>query len=218
MKLSWPAEFVPLALLQSNDLHGYDLHRRISDDSVLRTIWRLGRSELYFLLKKLERRGWITPRAVEIAHGPPRTMYSITSAGRRVLGEWLAAPVQSPRDLRAEFLAKVYLGRLLASPGTSGLVQAQSDMLGKRLARLQEGAQRSGFERHVHRLRLLQLRAALLWLAEFEADQEPRSAGGPGVPAQPGSLALAQPTLAVGASDLPAGARIHPGGDGTINR
>lgn len=170
MKLSWPAEFVPLALLQSNDLHGYDLHRRISDDSVLRAIWRLGRSELYFLLKKLERRGWITPRAVEIAHGPPRTMYSITSAGRRALAEWLAAPVRTPRDLRAEFLVKVYLGMLIAAPETPGLLRAQSDVLHQRLDRMQAGVRKPGFERHVHHLRLLQTRAALQWLAEIDAE------------------------------------------------
>lgn len=174
MKLSWPAEFVPLALLQSHNLHGYDLHRRISDDAVLRSIWRLGRSELYFLLRKLERCGWITPKAIEIAQGPPRTTYTITSAGRRALAEWLAAPVQTPRDLRAEFLAKVYLGMMLAAPETSGLLQAQSDVLGKRLARLQEGAQRSGFERHVHQLRLLQTQAALQWLAEIDGEASAR--------------------------------------------
>ena len=170
MKLSWPAEFVPLALLQSHNLHGYDLHRRISDDAVLRSIWRLGRSELYFLLKKLERRGWITPVAIEIAQGPPRTTYSITSAGRRALAQWLAAPVQTPRDLRAEFLAKVYLGTMLAAPETAGLLSAQSDVIRQRLDRLQAGARESGFERHVHRLRLLQTQAALQWLEDLAAE------------------------------------------------
>ena len=170
MKLSWPAEFVPLALLQSRNLHGYDLHRRISDDAVLRSIWRLGRSELYFLLKKLERRGWITPQAIEIAQGPPRTTYSITSAGRRALAQWLAAPVQTPRDLRAEFLAKVYLGTMLAAPETAGLLSAQSDVIRQRLDRLQAGARESGFERHVHRLRLLQTQAALQWLEDLAAE------------------------------------------------
>lgn len=218
MKLSWPAEFVPLALLHSHSLHGYDLHRRISDDAVLSSIWRLGRSELYFLLKKLVMRGWIKPQSIEVAHGPPRTTYTITSAGRRALAEWLAAPVQTPRDLRAEFLAKVYLGMMLAAPETSGLLQAQSDVLGKRLARLQEGAQRSGFERHVHRLRMLQTQAALLWLAEFEADQEPRSPGGAGAPERSAYLGSTWPALALGASDFPERASIPPTGEGTIDR
>lgn len=174
MKLSWPAEYVPLALLHSHSLHGYDLHRRISDDAVLRSIWRLGRSELYFLLKKLVRRGWIKPQAIEVGHGPPRTTYSITPSGRRVLGEWLAAPVQSPRDLRAEFLAKVYLGMMLAAPETPGLIRAQSDVLHQRLDRLRAGAQMAGFERHVHQLRLLQTQAALHWLAEIEGEASAR--------------------------------------------
>ena len=170
MKLSWPAEFVPLAFLHSRSLHGYDLHRQISDDPVLRSIWKLGRSELYFLLKKLVRRGWIMPQATEIAQGPPRTNYTITPPGRCALGEWLAAPVQSPRDLRAEFLAKVYLGRMLAAPEMPGLLRAQSEVLHQRLERLQAGARGSGFERHVHQLRLLQTQAALQWLAGIDAE------------------------------------------------
>jgi hypothetical protein len=130
----------------------------------------------------------------------------------------LAAPVQSPRDLRAEFLAKVYLGRLLAASETSGLLQAQSDVLGERLARLQEGAQRSGFERHVHRLRMLQTQAALLWLAEFEADQEPRSPGGAGAPKRAAHPVSTWPALALGARDYPEGASIPPTGEGTMDR
>lgn len=168
MNLSWPAEFVPLALLEAGVRHGYDLHRRIGGDPVLHSIWRLGRSELYFLLKKLEKRSWITPYASEIGQGPPRTTYAITAPGRAALRGWLASPVPNPRDLRAEFLAKVYLGRMLAAPETAGLLKTQSDVLQKRLDRLHEAAQQSGFQRHVHRLRLLQTQAALQWLKEFE--------------------------------------------------
>jgi len=176
VNLSWPAEFVPLALLEAGVRHGYDLHRRIGGDPVLSSIWRLGRSELYFLLKKLEKRGWITPQATEIGQGPPRTTYAITTHGRAALRGWLASPVPNPRDLRAEFLAKVYLGRMLASPETAGLLNAQSEVLQKRLDRLQEPSLQSGFEHHVHRLRLLQTQAALQWLAEFETEQGLRPA------------------------------------------
>jgi len=181
---SWPAEFLPLALLETGVRHGYDLHRLIGDDPVLRSIWRLGRSELYFLLRKLEKRGWITPHATELGHGPPRTTYAITSPGRSALRGWLASPVPTPRDLRAEFLAKVYLGRMLAAPETAGLLQAQSVILLKRLDSLQKASLQSGFERHVHRLRLLQTQAALQWLAEIETEQGLQPASAPSAKGQ----------------------------------
>lgn len=168
MDLTWPAEYVPLALLEPAPRHGYDLHRAIANDAALRSIWRVGRSELYFLLKKLEKRGWIIPHSTEVTFGPPRMSYAITAAGQAALRAWLVSPVPTPRDLRAEFLAKVYLGRMLGARETAGLVQAQSAVLRQRLDRLTQGAQQSGFERHVHRLRLLQTQAALQWLAEFE--------------------------------------------------
>jgi DNA-binding PadR family transcriptional regulator len=170
VNLAWPAEFVPLALLEAGVNHGYDLHRRVGEDPVLRSIWRLGRSELYFLLKKLERRGWITPHATEVGQGPPRTTFAITASGRDALHAWLAAPVPNPRDLRAEFLAKVYLGRMLAAPEVSELLHSQSKILEKRLDRLQQGAQQAGFGRYVHLLRLLQTEAALKWLAELDGE------------------------------------------------
>ncbi len=176
MDLSWPAEFVPLALLEPVPSHGYDLHRSIGGDPVLRSIWRLGRSELYFLLKKLEKRGLVLPQLSDPVLGPRRTTYAITQAGRIALHAWLATPVANPRDLRAEFLAKVYLGRVTGAPETSELLLGQRIVLQQRLDRLKQSAQRSGFERHVYSLRTLQTQAALQWLSELEAAEFPAGA------------------------------------------
>ena len=173
MDLSWPAEYVPLALLEPIPCHGYDLHRSIGGDPVLRSIWRLGRSELYFLLKKLEKRGLVLPQVSDPVLGPRRTTYAITQAGRAALHAWLATPVANPRDLRAEFLAKVYLGRLTGAPETPELLVGQRIVLQERLDRLKESAQRSGFERYVYSLRTLQTQAALEWLSELEAAEFP---------------------------------------------
>jgi len=179
--LTWPAEYVPLALLEPFPCHGYDLHRTIGGDPVLRSIWRLGRSELYFLLKKLEKRGWIRPQASKVVLGPRRTTYVITPAGRAALHAWLATPVPNPRDLRAEFLAKVYLGRLTSAPETAELLDGQRHVLEERLERLVESARRTGFVRHVYSLRTLQTQAALQWLSELEAtDPSAPDPGGAG--------------------------------------
>jgi len=175
MGLSWPAEHVPLAFLEPFPCHGYDLHRAIGADPVLRSIWRLGRSELYFLLKKLEKRGFVSPQVSDPVLGPRRTTYAITQTGRAALHAWLATPVANPRDLRAEFLAKVYLGRVLGAPETPELIMGQRVVLQERLNRLRESAQRGGFERHVYSLRTLQTQAALEWLSELEAVEPPTS-------------------------------------------
>jgi len=208
--LSWPAEHVPLAFLEPFPCHGYDLHRAIGSDPVLRSIWRLGRSELYFLLKKLEKRGFVLPQVSDPVLGPRRTTYAITQPGRAALHAWLATPVANPRDLRAEFLAKVYLGRLLGALETPELLLGQRVVLQERLDRLRESAQRGGFERHVYSLRTLQTQAALLWLEELEAGGAPVSPHPPGAPECS--------ALALGGSNLPERAVTYPGGEGTIDR
>ena len=67
--------------------------------------------------------------------------------GRIALHAWLATPVANPRDLRAEFLAKVYLGRVTGAPETPELLLGQRIVLQQRLDRLKQSAERSGFER-----------------------------------------------------------------------
>jgi DNA-binding PadR family transcriptional regulator len=171
VNLTWPAEYVPLALLEPRASHGYDLHRAIGCDPVLRSIWRLGRSELYFLLKKLENRDWILPQASEVVLGPRRTTYVITQTGREALHTWLATPVPNPRDLRAEFLAKVYLGRVTGAPETPELLRGQRQVLEERLARQKGAIHTTGFVRHVYSLRSLQTQAALEWLSGLEAQE-----------------------------------------------
>lgn len=167
MNPTWPVEFVPLALLRQRSRHGYDLHRAITHDPVLHATWRVGRSELYFLLKKLEKRGWIVPVTSAVTQGPPRTPYTPTEPGLRALHDWLATPVPTPRDLRAEFLAKVYLGWLLGAAQTQDLLRHQAQILRSRLETSQRSTDATGFERHVHRLRQLQTQAALAWLEEL---------------------------------------------------
>lgn len=134
---------------------------------MLHATWRVGRSELYFLLKKLEKRGWISSETSAVTQGPPRTPYAPTEPGLRALHEWLATPVATPRALRVEFLAKVYLGWLLGAAQTHDLLRHQADILRSRLETLERSTRAAGFERHVHRLRLLQTQAALAWLEEL---------------------------------------------------
>jgi PadR family transcriptional regulator PadR len=77
------AEILILALLDEEDLHGYEIARRIdsrSDGTLHFTL-----ASLYATLYRLEERGWIRGRWVERAGQRRRRHYRITEAGRRVL-------------------------------------------------------------------------------------------------------------------------------------
>jgi PadR family transcriptional regulator PadR len=77
------AEILILALVQEQDLHGYEIARRIGDRSG-GTI-RFTLASLYATLYRLEDRGWIRGRWIERAGQRRRRHYRITEAGTRVL-------------------------------------------------------------------------------------------------------------------------------------
>jgi DNA-binding PadR family transcriptional regulator len=84
------AEIVVLSLLEAEDLHGYELVRRIDDRSGGALTFNF--ASLYATLYRLEERGLIRGRWVERAGQRRRRYYRITASGREVLAaqrqEW----------------------------------------------------------------------------------------------------------------------------------
>jgi transcriptional regulator len=83
-------ELLILALLAHEDLHGYELARRIEVQSEGTLSFTL--ASLYATLYRLEDRGWIRGRWIEKAGQRRRCYYRMTEKGRRVLeaqrAEW----------------------------------------------------------------------------------------------------------------------------------
>ena len=107
-----------LGLLAAQPQHGYQLLDCFNRPQQLGLVWKLSTSQLYAVLKRLERLGWIcgTEQASETA--PPRVAYAITAAGRNVLDAWLNElnPSPSVRRVRVEFLSRLYIAHLLGRP------------------------------------------------------------------------------------------------------
>jgi transcriptional regulator len=84
------ADLLILALVDEQDLHGYEIQRRIEERSAGTLHFTL--ASLYATLYRLEERGWIRGRWVERAGQRRRRYYRITDAGRTVLAaqrqEW----------------------------------------------------------------------------------------------------------------------------------
>jgi DNA-binding PadR family transcriptional regulator len=77
------AELLILASLDGRARHGYDIARRLDDESG--GVIRFNVASLYGLLYRLEARGWIRGRWVEAPNERRRRTYSLTPAGRQVL-------------------------------------------------------------------------------------------------------------------------------------
>jgi PadR family transcriptional regulator, regulatory protein AphA len=88
-----PTSYALLGLLSVQPWTTYELAKQV--DRTMNRFWPRAKSKLYEEPKKLVAHG--LARAHDDAHGKrPRTVYTITAAGRRALAEWLAAPSSEP--------------------------------------------------------------------------------------------------------------------------
>ncbi len=173
MHASWPSEYLVLGLLAEKPMHGYHLARLLDTETALPEIWRLKRSEVYFLLRKLLDLGYVAETAgQDPAAGPARVVYAPTPQGEAALAAWLAAPVKTPRDLRAAFLAKLYLALRRDRGLAIALLAAQRQALVGWEERLAGTAEAGSFMALVQKLRLAQVQAELAALADIQTTIE----------------------------------------------
>jgi DNA-binding PadR family transcriptional regulator len=164
-------EWSLLGLLRQRPRHGYALHQELSDSQGLGLVWTLKQSQLYALLEKLEARGYITP-TLDTENYPPRKIYHLTDAGRAALDAWLREPVEHGRDLRLEFLAKLYFAQLEGPTVTRALLQQQraacQTWLRQQQQALEDLPEAQTYETLVREFRMGQIDAMLTWLDRCE--------------------------------------------------
>ncbi len=127
MKIRTATEYVILGTLMPGSRHGYEIMRFLA--SALEATWRVSTSQLYLLLKRLEKEKCLESSLESQEIRPSKRVYALTPAGRKAFEEWLRAPVVHVRDFRAEFLSKLFFFHHLSLVGAGGLVEAQIDIL-----------------------------------------------------------------------------------------
>jgi DNA-binding PadR family transcriptional regulator len=168
MQADWPAENIVLALLCERPMHGYELAHVVKTEAALRAIWRIELSEVYFLLRKLLKLGFIMEHAEEDGGTRPRrVLYAPTPAGQSALAAWLTTPEKYPRNLRTALLARIYLA-LRRDPALAvQLVDAQKAHLTAWLERERDRVYEDDLVALIHRFRAAQVEAALVALDEL---------------------------------------------------
>lgn len=171
-------EHALLGFLRPQPMHAYEMYQRLLRERALRRVWHVKQSHLYALLARLERLGLISSATEPRGARPPRKVLSLTARGEEAFQRWLAEPVAHGRDLRLEFLAKLYFAAEDGPATVAQLVERQRsacaswlDSLQSQLATL-DGAQT--FLRLVLEFRISQLRAILGWLDRCEAELQAR--------------------------------------------
>ncbi len=163
-------------------MHGYDLYKQLGSIEEVSLVWHIKQSQLYALLDKLAVAGRLIATVVPGEAHLQRKEYALTETGRRAFLAWRSSPVEHGRDMRQEFLAKLYFA-LRAEPEVAlRLVAAQRDACQTwRVGFQQSLAQAKAgppYERLVLEFRLAQVEAMLKWLATCEGELERRPARG----------------------------------------
>ena len=151
-------------------VHGYDLQRQLQESSLSRVI-RVESGMMYHYLKKLAARGLITAEIASQEGRPARHLHTLTYAGRAALDAWIAEPVATTREIRLEFLLKLWFAREDASVAAR-LIGGQIGVIDHHIASLEAQVAGLGaddrFGRDVLALRIGQNRAIRAWLAGLE--------------------------------------------------
>lgn len=163
MKLRF--EYAILGALMKRPMHGYDIHKFLS--SALGVVWYVGMSNMYGMLKKLESDGYVRSAMETDGKRPPKRVFVISEKGKEFFTDWISGPVDSIRDLRVEFIAKLFFLKELRLPGGEELVVRQKAVCRDILESIDlQATERSGFTRLLFDFRSCQIRSILSWLEQ----------------------------------------------------
>jgi len=145
-------------------MHGYEIRKVL--DQRLGDVWRVSTSRLYLLLQNLETEGFLTSQTTSETNRPPKKIYRITLEGREHFLSWVHTPAKHMRELRYEFIVKLFFLKHLGLKGEIDLIDAQIKVL-KCLREKVDDRRANGedpFLKVVRAFRRSQLDACLAWL------------------------------------------------------
>lgn len=156
-------------------MHGYELARYFREE--LGDVCPLEQSLLYTYIRNLEARNLIDWTEERVGLRPPRKVYRLTTAGERFAHQWLRTPVERLRDIRTDFLVKVYVLHETAPREEQALVAEQIEACVAYRHRLAERVKSvDGFERLVALSKLSAAESTLRWLRDYAWELEGQSA------------------------------------------
>ncbi|MBN1537639.1 MAG: PadR family transcriptional regulator [Anaerolineales bacterium] len=162
-------EYILLGFLNESPIHGYDLYKKLRNFEGISLIWNIKQSQLYALLDKLEDVGLLTSKIVPGEIHLMRKEYQITPIGRQTFLKWVISPVPHGRDMRQEFLAKLYFAQISGTEISNKLIEEQTRLCGEWLSSLQASFSKTTkeqyYERIIYQYRISQVKAMMEWLA-----------------------------------------------------
>ncbi len=162
-------EYTVLAMLRLGPKHGYEMARFMERDG-LPDVIRLEQSLLYANLKNLERRGLIEGCEQRTGAHPPRRVFHLTPAGEVLVDAWLRAPSERMRDVRLDFLLKLYFLHRIDAAAEAALLEQQiaaCQVYRSRVVAQIAHTEPTGFQKLVLGSKASAAIATLSWLQEY---------------------------------------------------
>jgi PadR family transcriptional regulator AphA len=167
-------EYILLGFLEKGSIHGYDLCKKINNFKGISLVWHIKQSQLYALLDKLEVDGLLSSNMVQGEAYMNRKEFQITPLGKQAFLTWLTSSVTHGRDMRQEFLAKLYFAQKSGTDVCLKLIKEQTIACAQWLADLQilysKTTNEQFYERMIFQYRISQIRAMLEWLDYCRAE------------------------------------------------
>jgi DNA-binding PadR family transcriptional regulator len=165
-----PPEYAALGLLLLRPMHGYEMARALAGD--LAEVCPVEQSSLYTYLRNLEVRGLVTWSETRVGNRPPRKIFELTAVGRAAVEAWLAEPVARLREVRLDFLLKLYFLHQLDPAAETRLLREQVEVCEAYRERLAGRRPGAGFPALVLTSKLSAAEATLGWLRVYTRQLE----------------------------------------------
>lgn len=167
-------EYVLLGLLDRQPMHGYDLYKEITSHEEIALVWSIKQSQLYALLDKLEERGLLVSALIPGETHPDRKEFHPTPEGHKAFTYWMQSPVHHGRDMRQEFLARLYFAIQNGKEFACALVRQQRQVCQSWENHLEREFQaledQNQYARLIYHYRLGQIKAMQEWLEMCEKE------------------------------------------------
>jgi DNA-binding PadR family transcriptional regulator len=160
-----------LGFLSSKPMHGYELHKQVTDLSGFGIVWNIKIGKLYAMLNRLEKDGYVRLKISREGNRPARNEFSITSNGMKKYKSWLISPINRGREFRIIFLLKLYFSLGIGLEHANELITTQietcNSWLSDRKARnedIEKVKTENKFPVLVNKYRQIQIQGYLAWL------------------------------------------------------
>ncbi len=120
-----PTAYAILGLLHEQSMHGYEIAQHFKLDIDLGQVVPADISTVYSFLKDLQEHGLLSGKRETVGAQPPRTVFSLTAGAAELFLAWVYRPVARIREVRLDFLLKLYFARRLSATKTHALIEAQ---------------------------------------------------------------------------------------------